>query len=120
MARRAEDLLLGMKVLGGRAEKQQVMIDRLLGEDREVLPDPGEAWAELARADIAALPPERQAAWKQYSRLSRSWKTSYRRRSTTNFPIRIVISITYLTPRVRLWLIMCCRIISDLAGRMLV
>ncbi|HLK58812.1 MAG TPA: hypothetical protein VKU00_19725, partial [Chthonomonadaceae bacterium] len=47
------------------ARKVSVRISTLLGEDRAALPDAGEAWAELARADVAALPEEKQAAWKR-------------------------------------------------------
>jgi len=56
----------GLKnVPGSEPFRLQRMVAKLLGEDLEILPDAGEAWADLARADIAALPPEQQSAWKR-------------------------------------------------------
>lgn len=40
-------------------------ISALLGEEQSVLPDAGETWADLARADVAALPEAQQTAWKR-------------------------------------------------------
>lgn len=55
-----------LKMLGGSEQmKLQLTIAGLLGEDQEVLPDAGEAWADLALADVEALPEERQTAWKR-------------------------------------------------------
>src|SRR5262249_43657243 len=47
------------------ARKLHARLSGLLGEEKSALPDAGETWADAALADIAALPQEKQAAWKR-------------------------------------------------------
>jgi len=67
------DIVAGLRELanklgnlpGSDPFRQQLMVAKLLGEGEEVLPDAGETWADLARADIANLPQDRQGNWRR-------------------------------------------------------
>lgn len=50
---------------GAHIRKIQAIIGGLLGEDKELLPDAVEPWAETAVADLAQMPSETQSAWKR-------------------------------------------------------
>ncbi|HZO89626.1 MAG TPA: hypothetical protein VFB38_14960 [Chthonomonadaceae bacterium] len=50
---------------GAEVRKLNARISALLGEEKAALPDAGETWADAALADIAALPQEKQTAWKR-------------------------------------------------------
>ena len=50
---------------GADARKLLVRVSALLGEEKSVLPEAKETWADAALADVAKLPEAEQTAWKK-------------------------------------------------------